>query len=39
VASDGKASSEISVVSILASATNLAPVAKPGANQSVVVGS
>ena len=39
VASDGKSNSEISVVSILASAANLAPIAKPGANQSVVIGS
>ena len=39
VVSDGKANSELAAVSILASATNLAPVAKPGVNQSVVVGS
>jgi preprotein translocase subunit SecF len=39
VVSDGKASSELVAISILASATNLAPVAKPGANQSVAVGS
>lgn len=38
VVSDGKANSELAAVSILASATNLAPVAKPGANQSVVTG-
>ena len=39
VVSDGKASSELAAVSILASTANLPPVAKPGANQSVVVGS
>lgn len=39
VVSDGKSSSELSAVSILASATNLAPIANPGANQSVVIGS
>jgi hypothetical protein len=39
VVSDGKANSELAAVSILASATNLAPVAKPGVNLSVVVGS
>ena len=38
VVSDGKANSELAAVSILASATNLAPVAKPGVNQSVVTG-
>jgi hypothetical protein len=38
VVSDGKANSELTAVSILASATNLAPVAKPGVNQSVVTG-
>lgn len=39
VVSDGKASSELAAVSILASTANLPPVAKPGANQTVVVGS
>ena len=39
VVSDGKASSELAAVSILAGTANLPPVAKPGANQSVVVGS
>jgi len=38
VVNDGKANSELAAVSILASATNLAPVAKPGVNQSVVTG-
>ena len=38
VVSDGKASSEIAVVSVLASVANSAPVAKAGANQNVVVG-
>ena len=38
VVSDGKASSELAAVSILASTANLPPVAKPGANQTVVVG-
>ena len=38
VVSDGKANSELAAVSILASATTLAPVAKPGVNQSVVTG-
>jgi hypothetical protein len=38
VVSDGKANSELAAVSILASATNLAPVAKPGVNQNVVTG-
>jgi preprotein translocase subunit SecF len=39
VVSDGKSFSELSAVSILASATNIAPVANPGVNQSVVIGS
>ena len=39
VVSDGKATSELSAVSILASTTNLPPVANLGSNQSVVVGS
>lgn len=38
VVSDGKANSVLAAVSILASAANLAPVAKPGVNQSVVTG-
>jgi PKD domain len=38
VVSDGKASSDLAAVSILASASNIAPVAKPSANQSVVPG-
>ena len=38
VVNDGKANSELAAVSILASATNLAPVAKPGVNQNVVTG-
>jgi len=38
VVSDGKASSDLAAVSILASANNIAPVAKPSANQSVVPG-
>jgi len=38
VVSDGKANSELAVVSILASVANSAPVAKAGANQNVVVG-
>jgi len=39
VVSDGKANSDLAVMSVLASAANLAPVAKAGANQHVVVGS
>ena len=39
VVSDGKSNSDLSVVSILASASNLAPVANLGTNQSVVLGS
>ena len=39
VVSDGKANSELAAISILASTANLAPVAKPGANQSVLLGS
>ena len=39
VVSDGKATSELSAVSILVSTTNLPPVANLGSNQSVVVGS
>ena len=38
VVSDGKANSDLAVVSVLASAANSAPVAKAGANQNVVVG-
>ena len=38
VVSDGKASSEIAVISVLASVANSAPVAKAGTNQNVVVG-
>ena len=38
VVSDGKANSDLAVVSVLASAANLAPVAKAGVNQNVVVG-
>jgi hypothetical protein len=38
VVSDGKASSEIAVVSVLASVANSAPVAKAGTHQNVVVG-
>ena len=38
VVSDGKANSELAVVSILASVANSAPVAKAGVNQNVVVG-
>lgn len=38
VVSDGKANSELAVVSILASVANSAPVAKAGPNQNVVVG-
>ena len=38
VVNDGKANSELAAVSILASTTNLAPVAKPGVNQSVATG-
>ena len=38
IVSDGKASSEIAVVSVLASVANSAPVAKAGTNQNVVVG-
>jgi len=38
VVSDGKASSDLAVVSVLASTANSAPVAKAGANQNVVLG-
>jgi transcription elongation GreA/GreB family factor len=38
VVSDGKANSDLAVVSILASVANSAPVAKAGVNQNVVVG-
>ena len=38
VVSDGKANSDLAVVSVLASAANSAPVAKAGSNQNVVVG-
>jgi transcription elongation GreA/GreB family factor len=38
VVSDGKANSDLAVVSILASVANSAPVAKAGSNQNVVVG-
>ena len=38
VVSDGKANSDVSVVSVLASVANSLPVAKAGANQNVVVG-
>ena len=39
VVSDGKSTSELSAVSILASATNIAPIANPGVTQSVIIGS
>lgn len=38
VVSDGKANSDVAVVSVLASVANSLPVAKAGANQNVVVG-
>ena len=38
VVSDGKASSDLAVVSVLASTANSAPVSKAGANQNVLVG-
>jgi hypothetical protein len=39
IVSDGKANSELSVVSILASSDNSAPIANPGLNQNVLVSS